>query len=158
MAFSDSRIFALGLGAETFKIRPRRAGFQPCGPVETFVFLRRCRRLQPRVGGPGEGPVWAPSGCPGDSSKFANSHVPPSNGPLRLNLLDRGGNTRKPVRNRPESICAGLQAPPQACLLRPVGGPIWVPNRRTSAGSLNVFGAVLSSGSDNRILDFSFDG
>ncbi len=39
LACSDSRILALGLGPETFDIRPRRAGFQPSGPGETFVFL-----------------------------------------------------------------------------------------------------------------------
>ena len=71
LAFSDSRILALGFGPETFKIRPRRAGFQPSGPGETFVFPWRGRRLQPRVGGPGGGSVLAPSGCPGESSKFS---------------------------------------------------------------------------------------
>ncbi len=60
LAFSDSRILALGLGPETFKIQPRRAGFQPSGPGETFVFPWSGRRLQPRVGGPGGGPVLAP--------------------------------------------------------------------------------------------------
>ncbi len=34
LAFSDSRILALG----PLKIRPRRAGVRPSGPVETFVF------------------------------------------------------------------------------------------------------------------------
>ncbi len=53
------KILPLGPGPETFKIRPRRAGFQPPGPGETFVFLWRGRRLQPRVGGPGGGPVLA---------------------------------------------------------------------------------------------------
>ncbi len=76
MAFSDSRILALGLGPETFKIRPRRAGFRPPGPGEAVVFHWRGRRLQPRVAGPGGGPVLAPSGCPGENSKFANSHFP----------------------------------------------------------------------------------
>jgi hypothetical protein len=80
LAFSDSRISALGLGPETFKIRPRRAGFQPSGPGETFVLLWRGRRLQSRVGRPGGGPVLAPSGCPGESSKVANSHFPPRGG------------------------------------------------------------------------------
>ena len=75
-AFSDSRILPFGLGPKPFETRPRRAGFQPSGPVETFVFLQRGRRLQPRVGGPGGGPVLAPSGCPGESSKFSNSDFP----------------------------------------------------------------------------------
>ena len=39
LAFSDSKILPLGLGPETFRIRPRRAGFQPSGPGKTFVFL-----------------------------------------------------------------------------------------------------------------------
>ncbi len=30
----------------------------------------------------------APLGCPGESSKFANSHLSPSNGPLRLLYYD----------------------------------------------------------------------
>jgi hypothetical protein len=76
-AFSDSRILPLGLGPETFKIRPRRAGFQPPGPGETFVLPSMGRRLQPRVGGPGGGPVWAPSGCPGESSKLSILISPP---------------------------------------------------------------------------------
>ncbi len=70
LAFSDSRILALGLGPKTFKIRLRRAGFLPPGPGESFVFLLRGRRLQPRVGGPGGGPVLAPSGCSHFGSNF----------------------------------------------------------------------------------------
>ncbi len=62
LAFSDSSILPFGLGPETFKIRPRRAGFQPPGPGETFVSPWGGRRLQSRVGGPGGGPVWAPPG------------------------------------------------------------------------------------------------
>ncbi len=41
LAFSDSRILLFGLGPETFKIRLRKAGFQPPWPGETFVFLYR---------------------------------------------------------------------------------------------------------------------
>ncbi len=43
-----------------------------------------------------------------------------------LKVSDRGRNTSKPVRNRLESVCAGLWAPPRAflALLRPVWGPI----------------------------------
>jgi hypothetical protein len=82
LAFSDSRILPFDLGPETFEIRPRRARFQPSGPVETFVFPWRGRRLQPWVGGPSGGPVLGPSGCPGESCKFANSQLHPSNGPL----------------------------------------------------------------------------
>ncbi len=68
LAISDSRILPLGLGPETFETRPRRAGFQPSGPGETLVFPWRGRRLQSRVGGPGEGPVLEPLGCPGERS------------------------------------------------------------------------------------------
>ena len=60
LAFSDSEILAFGLGPETRQIRPRRAGLQPPGPGETFVLPWMGRRLQPRVGGPGGGPVLAP--------------------------------------------------------------------------------------------------
>ena len=38
LAFSDSRILPFDLGPEAFETRSRRAGFQPSGPVETFVF------------------------------------------------------------------------------------------------------------------------
>ncbi len=67
LAFSDSMILLFGLGPETIEIPSRRAGFQPPGPVETFVSPLKGRRLQPRVGGPGGGPVLAPSGCPGEA-------------------------------------------------------------------------------------------
>ena len=60
---------SFGLGPETLRIRPRRAGFQPPGPGETLVLPWRGRRFQPRVGRPGGGPVLAPLGCPGESSK-----------------------------------------------------------------------------------------
>ena len=77
LAFSDSRILPFGLGPETPRIRPRRAGFQPPGPGETFVFPWRGRRLQSRVEGSGGGPAWAPLGCPGESSKFSIIISPP---------------------------------------------------------------------------------
>ncbi len=42
-------------------------------------------------------------------------------------VLDRGRNTQKPVRNRSESVCAGLWAPRRGFLawFRFVRGPIW---------------------------------
>jgi hypothetical protein len=49
-----------------------------------------------------------------------------------LKVLGRGRNTQKPVRNRSESIRDSLWALPREFVawFRPVGGPIWAPNRR----------------------------
>jgi hypothetical protein len=64
-----------------------------------------------------------------------------------LKVLDRVRHTQKPVRNRSESVCAGLRAPSRALLayFRPVWGPTWAPNRRFPAGFLKVLGALFSS-------------
>ena len=119
LAFSDSRILPFGLGPETLETRPRRAGFQPPGPGETFVLLWRGRRLQPRVGGPGGGPVLAPLGCPGESApnlKLSDSQFSPSNGPLRngFSYLPFGRDGSLPsaclVHEAPRSIKAMLSS------------------------------------------------
>ena len=39
LTFSDSDIYPSALAWKPFETRPRKAGFQPSGPVETFVFL-----------------------------------------------------------------------------------------------------------------------
>ncbi len=63
-----------------------------------------------------------------------------------MKSFDRGRNTQKPVRNRSESVRAGLRAPPWALLawLRSVWGPIWAPSRRSPDGFLKVFGALVA--------------
>ncbi len=63
-----------------------------------------------------------------------------------LEVSDRGRNTQKPVRNRSESVCAGLWAPLQVFLawFRPVWGPNVAPSRRFPAEFLKMFGALLA--------------
>ncbi len=95
--------YSSALARKPLKIRVRRAGFQPSGPGNTFVFPLEGRRFQPRVGGPGEGPTWAPLGCPivcpGESSKFSILISPSSNGPVRLS---------RPFQNCTVGICSSV--------------------------------------------------
>ena len=61
-------------------------------------------------------------------------------------MLDRDGNTPKPVRNRSESVCAGLWAPCRIfwAWFGPALGPNPARKRRFPARSLKVFGALLA--------------
>ncbi len=63
-----------------------------------------------------------------------------------LQVLDRGGNSPKALRNRSESACDDLWARPRAFVawLRPVWGPISVPNQRFPVGFLKVFRDLLA--------------
>ncbi len=59
------------LARKPSKFGPGGSYSTPPDPRKPSVFLWRGRRLQSRVGGLGGGPAWAPSGCPGESSKFS---------------------------------------------------------------------------------------
>ncbi len=62
LAFSDSTILALGLGPETFKIRPRRAGFQPSDPWKHSFSLREVDDSSPGLEGRAGDQFWHPQG------------------------------------------------------------------------------------------------
>ncbi len=64
-----------------------------------------------------------------------------------LKILDRGRNIQKPVRNRSESVYAGLRAPTWALfgLVSSGLGPIWAQRRRLPAGFLEVVRDLLLS-------------
>ena len=108
MAFSDSKILALGLA-------------QNPAPGGRILAPRTLGNLRFSFGGPtisapgwraGWGPVLAPLGCPGESSKFANSHFPPSNGPVNV----KGRYWDGPATSGPRS---GLSCASPACRAAP---------------------------------------
>ncbi len=72
-----------------------------------------------------------------------------------LQVSDRGRNIQRTVRNRTESVCAGLWAPPGAfwAWFRPASGPIWAPNRRFPAGFLKDVGALVSQPSRAQVCE-----
>ena len=72
--------------------------------------------------------------CPYDSAELSHS----------FQVLNPGRNTPKSAQNRLESLCAGLWVPCRIfwAWFGPALGPNPARNRRFSAGSLKVFGAL----------------
>ena len=72
---------------------------------------------------------------------------------LAVQVSDRGRNTQKTVRNRLESVCAGLWAPSRVFWAwpRPVWGPIWVPTSTIPGRILKSVRGSFSSADIKRV-------